>query len=145
MALSTIEKNDNDNDTNNDTALYLLNPKATVKCRTKTSNLFCNTAAKRAMLHVSSLHVQTCLATNQVVASCLNTDFWLDKITLESCRTQELPQGLAAKQVCLGSVKCTTCKDFVQQLFATCINLICCKTGWFVGGKTCNTAIQLVL
>ena len=98
----------------------------------------CCQTSRKVMLHVSSLHVQTRLATNQVVASCLNTDFWLDKITRESCRTRELPQGLAAKQVCLGSVKCTTCKDFVQQLFATCINLICCKTGWFLGGKMCT-------
>ena len=36
-------------------------------------------------------HVQTCLATNQVVASCLlSTDFWLDKITQESHYTREL-------------------------------------------------------
>ena len=36
-------------------------------------------------------HVQTCLATNQVVASCLlSSDFWLDKITRESRHTREL-------------------------------------------------------
>ena len=29
-------------------------------------------------------HVQTCLAPNQVVASCVNTDLWLDKITQKS-------------------------------------------------------------
>ena len=101
----------------------------------------CQTSWK-AMLHVSSLHVQTSLATNQVVASCLNTDLWLDKITRESCCTRELPKVLATKQVCPGSVKCTTCKDFVEQLFATCINLICCKTGWFVSGKKWSSTIQ---
>ena len=29
-------------------------------------------------------HVQTCLATNQIVASCLNADIWLVKIAQES-------------------------------------------------------------
>ena len=52
--------------------------------------------------------------------------------------------SLAAKQVCLGLVKHATCTDFVakkrttlyflQQIFATCNNLICCKTGLNVGG-----------
>ena len=53
---------------------------------------------------------------------------------------------LAAKQVCLGPVKRTTCTDsvprsittlhFLQQLFATCDNLIRCKIVLNVGGKT---------
>ena len=29
-------------------------------------------------------HVQTSLVKNQAVAGCVNTDFWLDKITRES-------------------------------------------------------------
>ena len=36
------------------------------------------------MLRILPPTNQTCLATNQVVASCVNTDFWLDKITRES-------------------------------------------------------------
>ena len=54
--------------------------------------------------------------------------------------------SLAVKQVRLGSVKRATCTDFVaksrttfdfrQQFCATCDNLICCKTGLNVGGKT---------
>ena len=63
--------------------------------------------------------------------------------------------SLAAKQVCLGLVKHATCTDFdaksritlnfLQQLFATCNNLICCKTGLKVIGKTSIVAFQLVL
>ena len=61
----------------------------------------------------------------------------------------------AAKQVCLGPVKPTTCTDFVAksrtalyfllQLAATCNNMICCKTGWICGRKTRNIATYLVL
>ena len=63
--------------------------------------------------------------------------------------------SLAAKQVCLGLVKHATCTDFdaksritlnfLQQLLATCNNLICCKTGLKVIGKTSIVAFQLVL
>ena len=38
-----------------------------------------------------------CLATNQVVASFVNTDFWLDKITRESRHTRDLPHLLQNK------------------------------------------------
>ena len=38
-----------------------------------------------------------CLATNQVVANCVNTDFWLDKITEESRHTQNLRRLLQNK------------------------------------------------
>ena len=33
---------------------------------------------------------KTCLATNQLVASCVNTDLRLDKITRELCHTRDL-------------------------------------------------------
>ena len=33
---------------------------------------------------------KTCLVTNQLVTSCVNTDFWLDKITRESHHTRDL-------------------------------------------------------
>ena len=48
--------------------------------------------------------MQTCLATNQVAGSCVNTDFSLDKITLESRHTRVL-RHLLQKNVCLGPVK----------------------------------------
>ena len=32
----------------------------------------------------------------------------------------------------------------LQQLFSTCNNLTCYETGWLVGGKMCNIAIQVV-
>ena len=35
-------------------------------------------------------HIQTCLAAKQVDASCVNTDFWLAKITQEPRHTREL-------------------------------------------------------
>ena len=38
-----------------------------------------------------------CLATNQVVASFVNTDFWLDKITRESRHTRDLRHLLQNK------------------------------------------------
>ena len=68
----------------------------------------------------------------------------------ESCVT-----CCAAKQVCLGPVKPTTCTDFVAksrtalyfllQLAASCNNMICCKTGWICGRKTGSIATYLVL
>ena len=43
-------------------------------------------------------HVQTLFATNQVVASSVNTDFWLDKITRQSHDTsRELRHSLQNK------------------------------------------------
>ena len=36
---------------------------------------------------------QSCLASNQVVEICLNTDFWLVKITREACYTRDLNVG----------------------------------------------------
>ena len=63
--------------------------------------------------------------------------------------------SVAAKQVCLGAVKFATCKDFVakskttfyflQQIFATCNILICCKADLEVGYKTLNIVFQLLL
>ena len=42
-------------------------------------------------------HIQTCLATNQFFASCMNTDFWLDKIMWVSHHTWNLCQLLQHK------------------------------------------------
>ena len=58
--------------------------------------------------------------------------------------------SLEVKQVCLGPVKSATCTDFVAKSrttpYLTCSNnLICCKTGFNVDGKTSKIAFQLVL
>ena len=34
--------------------------------------------------------IQACLAANHVFGNCVNTDFWLDKITRESRNVREL-------------------------------------------------------
>lgn len=54
-------------------------------------------------------HVQTCLAANQFVPSCVNTDFWIKVTTYTQGVT-----SLAEKQVCLGPAKRAPCKDFVK-------------------------------
>ena len=49
--------------------------------------LLCNITEKKMLkgdVVWLTTHVQTCLAPNQVVASCVNTDLWLDKITQKS-------------------------------------------------------------
>ena len=60
------------------------------------------------MLRVLSPTNQTC------VASCINADFWLDKMS----RSHTIHGGatsLVAKQVCLGPLKRATCTDFVAK------------------------------
>ena len=73
-------------------------PKGTVKRAAKTCNLFCNIAAKR-MLHVLPPTFKPVLQHIKVAASCVNTDFWLDKITREFALYTGVT-SLAAKQVC---------------------------------------------
>ena len=98
------------------------------------SNLFWNITTEGVERDVAryKTHVQTCPATNQVVASCVNTEYGLDKIKRESGETRDL---VTYCQTSLPwPVKRTTCTDFVsksrtslhllQQLFATCNNLI---------------------
>ena len=53
------------------------------------------------MLRVLLTTNQTCLATNQVVTNCVNTDHWLDKIARESRYTPDLRHMLQNK-VALG-------------------------------------------
>ena len=64
-------------------------------------------------------HIQTYLATNKVVTSCMNIDNWLDKITRESCHTWDLVTYCNTSLPWL--VKCTTCTDFVakEELLST--------------------------
>ena len=73
-------------------------PKGTVKRAAKTCNLFWNIAAKR-MLRVLPPTFKPLLQHIKVAASCVNTDFWLDKITREFSLYTGVT-SLAAKQVC---------------------------------------------
>ena len=73
-------------------------PKGTVKRAAKTCNFFCNIAAKR-MLRVLAPTFKPLLQHIKVAASCVNTDFWLDKITREFSLYTGVT-SLAAKQVC---------------------------------------------
>ena len=59
---------------------------------------------------------KTFLATNQIVASCVNTDIRLDKITRESRHTQELRHLLQDR------FACATCTDFVPRKNRTALN-----------------------
>ena len=115
------------------------------KRATKTWNLLCKLLLNELNSDVTrfTTHVQTCFATNKSAASCLNTDFWLDKITRRDLR------HLLQNKYCLGPLKLSMqhCRfwfkkqdysPFVPQLFATCNNLICCMTGLNVSGKTRN-------
>ena len=77
----------------------------------------------------------TTLATNKIAASWVNTNFRLGKITrvhtkygsyVTRCKTSLLWAGKGT--TCTNFVaKCGTILYFVQQLFTTCSNLICCK------------------
>ena len=66
--------------------------KVTVKRATET----CNFSAASYVVHFTT-HIQTRLATNQVVASFESTDFWLVKITLESRHTRDFHHLLQNK------------------------------------------------
>ena len=92
------------------------------------------------MLRVLLPTNQTCLATSQVSAKCVNTDFCLDKITRGGVTS------LVANKFVFGPKKRATCRDFVaksrttlcfpQQIFATCNNSNCCNTDLNVASKT---------
>lgn len=53
----------------------------------------------------------------RVVASCVNTEFWLDKITRESDHTRELRRQLLQNKFALGWLNANMCK-------------VCCKKDW---------------
>ena len=92
-------------------------------------------------------HVQTSLVTNQLVSSCVNTDFWLDEITRESRHTRELRHLLQNKFV-LGRWNTQHVQIFLQKEKTTLFFMqqpVCSKRSWFVGGKTCKAAIHLIL
>ena len=68
------------------------------------------------------------------------TDFWLDKITRKSCHgsyviycKKSLPWAGKARATCTDFVaKRRPTLYYLQQRVATCNNLICYKTGWWV-------------
>ena len=64
-----------------------------------------------------TIHVQTCLETNQVVASHEDTDFefWLVNITLESRHIWELGELLQNQFALSRPVKRAACRDFVAK------------------------------
>ena len=61
----------------------------------------------------SATSLQHYCTTNQVVASCANTDFWLVKIARKSCHTQNFLCHLLQNKFALGrAVKRPTCMNF---------------------------------
>ena len=129
--------------------------KAMVKQATKMCNLFCNIAAKWVVkLCCGFYHILTCLATNHVFASCVNTDFWLGKITQESSLTED-SHHLQQNKFALSWQNAQHVQILlpkVEFLSAFCNNVLQPATTWFVagqvwfmGGKMCNITIQLAL
>ena len=86
---------------------------------------------------------QTWHATNTVVASCVNTDFWLDNIKRESRNTRELRHLL---QILLNIVELLSpyCNKS-SQVATTWISLNCCKKGLNLTSKMRNIAFELIL
>ena len=98
----------------------------------------CGTGWK-AMLSVLLPTFKHVLQQIKVAASCVNTDFWLHKIT--SLAAKQIVLAWAAQHLQILPALSRTTLYSLQQLFASS-NLICCKTGLNVGGKT--VAFQLV-
>ena len=114
------------------------------KRATKTCKVFCNITAKqveKAMLRVYRLTSN--LFCNK--SACCNLIEYCPLIGWDYpwVAPYMVVKSLVAKQVCVGPVKCKhlqilsqkekTSPYFLQQLFAPCINLICCKTGLIRG------------
>ena len=100
------------------------------------------------MLLVLLPHFQTCLANNQVVKVCRKL---LQKVESSSTLSffsvhdsHLLAQGkLILQQVTPLPCMTSPAHNFIQSkisICATCGNLICCKIGLKMGGKTCNIA-----
>ena len=92
----------------------------------------CGTCWK-AMLRVLLPTLKHVLQQIKVAASWVNTDFWLHKIT--SLAAKQIVLAWAAQHLQILPAKSRTTLYSLQQLFASS-NLICCKTGLNVGGKT---------
>ena len=125
--------------------LYAIMKRATNKC-----NLVCNIAAKRvgkrAFFH-------PCSSLSWKKSGCYNLRRWiLASVWMKLCHTRELCH-LLQKKIALGRWKHIMYRFYyksrpnlycLQQLYATCSNLICYEAGLLVGGKMCNIAIQVV-
>ena len=131
--------------------------KASVKRATQTwtCNLFRNIAAKRVEKRCCEFYQprsNLCFATSQVVANCVNTDFWLDEITRESRHRRKLCHLLQNRSLswagktrnmyrfCCKKVKllATFCTIFSQPATTR-------FSGVNVDGKTRNITFQLLL
>ena len=99
-------------------------------------------------------HIQTCLATNQLVAGCTNllqkvesSSFFCDKICT-CCVFYQPKANLFCCKWRNSHVMAWLLCNFIQseiRIHATCNNLICYQTGLNMGGKTRNIAFQHVL
>ena len=83
------------------------------------------------MLHFFPPLNQSCLASNQVVEICLNTDFWLVKITREACYTRDLNVGTwvvkrAQERDNYLLKRIITFPLLLQHYFAKQVALLCC-------------------
>ena len=87
----------------------------------------------KTVLHIIfTTQFKTCLLTNQVVASCLNTDLLFVKNRSHTIHRIYVT-CYNNIQGCLGLVKCVTCTDFVAKRRSTsCNTFLQPATAWFV-------------
>ena len=57
----------------------------------------CKTSWKAILGDLPLTPIETCLTKSEIVASCVNTDFWLNNITRKSIHTQDLRHLLQDK------------------------------------------------
>ena len=116
------------------------------KSATKTCNLFCNIAAKRVEKRCCAFyHPRIKPVLQQIKLLQVERIPAFDWTKLRASHAIHGSYVTCCKIVCLGPVKRATCTDFVsksrttlhflQQLFATCNNFLCCKT-WVVKRAT---------
>ena len=125
---------------------HVLVSQATINCwTTKTLHLVLQHCCKKiwmAMLSVLPTN-QTSLATNQVFASCVNNDIWLDKITRESRHTRELYSSLLQNKFSLGRQNAPHVQMLLQkvELLPTLCNKFSQPVAtWFVAETGLNVA-----
>ena len=118
---------------------------------TKRCYLFCNICFERSWIAMFCVlpmpSWDLSVAANQVLASGVNTDYWLDKIRRES-------RHFNVKQVFFRPVKRATylllqkielLSSFYNNFSQPATTRFVARQVWFVAGKTLNSAIQLVL
>ena len=93
------------------------------------------------MLHVLPPTSQSCFATIrflQVVSSCCSKQ---RVVLLFATKSVQVARFTGPRQTFMARLP----RYFIQSevsIHATCNNLVCCKTGLKVGGKTCNSVFQ---